>query len=166
MMLVRAPDEITILLVRAETGVDLVEVGDRVSMVGKALLIVLNQRRRPDHREPQSFDVVEVLAHAPKVASMAAVLVGALGLLRQLWHAVIRRVAIGESVGDYQIDRVPGIEAPAQGRVLSAGFQPIRGDRGHLVVPLEDDLKGTGWRIRRDQEVDKKVIRTVGAPYI
>ena len=103
-------DERAKVVVAAEVGVDLREVGDPVTVVTGADVVagslhgsVLERRSQPDRRRPESLDVVELRHQAVDVATVVEAFVGGIEagrqpVAREATH-VVGRIAVLEAVG-------------------------------------------------------------------
>mmetsp|Transcript_29817 Transcript_29817/g.53979 ORF Transcript_29817/g.53979 Transcript_29817/m.53979 type:complete len:423 (+) Transcript_29817:575-1843(+) len=152
----RCADEVEVVLVAAETRVDLVEVGRGVAVVAVGRAVVFDQRRRPHLGEAQVGDVAQMPAQAGEVAAMAAAGVGA---IRRLLHAALAAAAaLGEAVGHDEVDRILGAEAAALGRAGGTRTQRIA-QRVARQVQRQLARRGPG----ADVEVDEQIVRAARA---
>ena len=148
--------------VGAVAGIDAVIVGTGVAVVGIGLLVVEEQRRRPDGRGAQAGNVVEVVDDALDVAAVGAAEILRRRFFGRFLHRVVLLVAVGEAVGHQQVDHV----GRAEGRPFGGAFAAL----GQFVVEVEltavgrhhVERVGTGSQPRADLHLDEQVVRVVG----
>ena len=101
----------------AEMGVDLVRIARPVAVI--ALAHLLRDRRDPDRGHPETFDVVELVDHALKVAALPPISLAGDAV------EVVRRIAILETVGHHHVD---GLVPPVGRRGGRPSRQEARDD--------------------------------------
>ena len=154
-------NQVAVLLVRSEAGVDAVVVGAGVAVVRSFGLVVEQQGRGPDDRCPEVGNVVQVVADTLDIAAVAAEEGFAVGLLLRVGGRIVFGIAVGEAVGHEEVDHVRGREAPA----LCRTFAACRDFVGHLELPpllREDEVVGARCGRGIDGDIDEEVVGAVG----
>ena len=154
----RFRDQPAILLVVAVTWIDLVEIGGRITVIGALGHRIFEDRIQPQLGEPQIAYVVEVRADTGEIAAVPAVVVVSIRLVGELWMVVVAGVAVGETVGRDQVDRVGGREAFRMVRIFVFREEFV----AMYELPaggVENDVEVAGFRVAADVEIHEQVVR-------
>ena len=97
---------LAIHLVVSETRVDMIIVRAGIAVIRLMLLVVFEERCRPEDRSSQVGNVIQIVYDAPDVAAVPAEEFVFVSRLESARIAVVKRVSISETVRHNQIDKV------------------------------------------------------------
>ena len=114
---VRRIDEGLEFGIGAQMRVDRGEVGHPIAVVARALVtrralhrLVLEDRREPDRGDAEPLDIVELLGQALQIAAVVEAAMGrvvaAFEPVRRIAAGIVGRIAIGEAVGQDEVDHL------------------------------------------------------------
>ena len=99
-------DKLPIEFVAAETGIDVIVVGCRITVIGLVLRIIFQKRSRPDCCRTEFRDVVEMVDNPLNVTAVSSEKFAAVRLFSGVGRRIIRRVAICKAVRHNEINHI------------------------------------------------------------
>ena len=182
--LVALLNKLTVQLIIAEAGVDVIVVGASIAVVTLPVLIIQEERRAPDGRSAQVGHIVQVVDDALEVAAVAGhgILavhgVGQLGNLPLHGRSVIvgrdygaiaglvGGIAVGKAVRHDKVYHIGRSEAFPLGTPLAAGLYAVGILEPAAVFPLEEEIMDGSRGGRAHLHVHKHEVGAVGGMYL
>ena len=114
-----------VVVVHTETRVDFVIIGAGVMMIRITRIVVVEQRRRPQRRRAEVGNVPQMVDNSLNITALPLMPIATHHTLTISRHIVVRRVAVGKTVGHKQIDSVLRTKTAAFGRSVGTFAQQV-----------------------------------------
>ena len=159
----------------SKAGVDMIIVRAGIAVVGLPGLVVQQQRRTPDGRGAQVFDIIQVVHHALQVAAVTGHGIGPVHPVRQLGHrpgyqgavfiGLFRHRGAGETVRHNQVNHIGRGEAFPPGAPLLPGLNQV-GIADGLPLAGKEEIIGSRPGRFRNLHVHEEEVGVVGLMHL